>query len=195
MKNHPTAEKEEKEPKQRQVIKRLASYLRLHYAFRYNLLTERTECARLNMEAVDNSHHLIYTPINSRTLNGIALRAMESGVDCWDRDVKRFVESDHVQAYHPFDLYFSHLPEWDGCDRVTELARRVSDKEVWIRSFHRWMLAVTAQWTGFGNRGRRANSVAPLLVSTRQGLGKSTFCRLLLPPRTARLFHRKFRPD
>ena len=192
VKNHPTAEKEEKEPKQRQVIKRLASYLRLHYAFRYNLLTERTECARLNMEAVDNSHHLIYTPINSRTLNGIALRAMESGVDCWDRDVKRFVESDHVQAYHPFDLYFSHLPEWDGCDRVTELARRVSDKEVWIRSFHRWMLAVTAQWTGFGNRGRRANSVAPLLVSTQQGLGKSTFCRLLLPPELRDYFTESF---
>ena len=27
----------------------------------------------------------------------------------------------------------------------------------------------------------RANSVAPLLVSSRQGLGKSTFCRLLMP--------------
>ena len=29
----------------------------------------------------------------------------------------------------------------------------------------------------------RANSVAPLLVSSRQGLGKSTFCRLLMPDR------------
>ena len=158
-------EKEKKEPKQKRMMQRLSRYLKLHYAFRYNLLTERTECARLNAEKADEAHHLTYTPVDSRTLNGIALSAIENGVECWDRDVKRYVESDHVQAYHPFELYFKNLPEWDGKDRVTELARRVSDKDVWIRSFHRWMLAVTAQWTGSGNRDRRANSVAPAFPS------------------------------
>ena len=42
------------------------------------------------------------------------------------------------------------------------------------------MLAVAAQWMGMGDG--HANSVAPVLVSGRQGLGKSTFCRNLLPP-------------
>jgi predicted P-loop ATPase len=130
--------------------------------------------------------------VDSRTLNGIALDAIDSGVDCWDRDVKRYVESDHVQAYHPFDLYFKHLPAWDGTDRVTELAKRVSDSDLWTRAFHRWMLAVTAQWTGRGGEGRRANSVAPLLVSTAQGFGKSTFCRLLLPPQLRDYFTESF---
>ena len=60
-----------------------------------------------------------------------------------------------MQAYHPFDLYFHNLPDWDDKDRVDELAKRVSDKDVWIRSFHRWMLAVTAQWTGTGDRKNR----------------------------------------
>ena len=185
-------ENEKKEPKQKRMMQRLSRYLKLHYAFRYNLLTERTECARLNAEKADEAHHLTYTPVDSRTLNGIALSAIENGVECWDRDVKRYVESDHVQAYHPFELYFKNLPEWDGKDRVTELARRVSDKDVWIRSFHRWMLAVTAQWTGSGNRDRRANSVAPLLVSPTQGLGKSTFCRMLLPKELRDYFTESF---
>ena len=185
-------EKEKKEPKQKRMMQRLSRYLKLHYAFRYNLLTERTECARLNAEKADEAHHLTYAPVDSRTLNGIALSAIENGVECWDRDVKRYVESDHVQAYHPFELYFKNLPEWDGKDRVTELARRVSDKDVWIRSFHRWMLAVTAQWTGSGNRDRRANSVAPLLVSPTQGLGKSTFCRMLLPKELRDYFTESF---
>ena len=185
-------EKGEKEPKQKRMMQRLSRYLKLHYAFRYNLLTERTECARLNAEKADEAHHLTYTAVDSRTLNGIALRAMENGVDCWDRDIKRYVESDQVKAYHPFKLYFKDLPQWDGKDRVTELARRVSDKDVWIRSFHRWMLAVTAQWTGSGNRGRRANSVAPLLVSPTQGLGKSTFCRMLLPKELRDYFTESF---
>ena len=188
----PVAQQAEKEPKQQRMMQRLSRYLKLHYAFRYNLLTERTECARLNTEKADESHLLTYTPVDSRILNGIALSAIENGVECWDRDIKRYVESDHVQAYHPFELYFKNLPEWDGKDRVTELAKRVSDKDVWIRSFHRWMLAVTAQWTGSGNRGRRANSVAPLLVSTTQGLGKSTFCRMLLPQELRDYFTESF---
>ena len=188
----PVAQQAAKEPKQQRMMQRLSRYLKLHYAFRYNLLTERTECARLDMEKADEAHHLTYTPVDSRTLNGIALSAIENGVECWDRDIKRYVESDHVQAYHPFELYFRNLPEWDGKDRVKELARRVSDKDVWVRAFHRWMLAVTAQWTGSGNRGRRANSVAPLLVSTTQGLGKSTFCRMLLPQELRDYFTESF---
>ena len=103
----------EKPSRQQQMMQRLTRYLKLHYAFRYNLLTERTEYARINTDLTSDSHHLIYTPVDSRTLNGIALDAMNSGVDCWDRDVKRYVESDHVQAYHPFDLYFQNLPAWD----------------------------------------------------------------------------------
>ena len=186
------AKQTERESKQQRMMQRLSRYLKLHYAFRYNLLTERTECARLDTEKTGENHHFTYTPVDSRTLNGIALSAIESGVDCWDRDIKRYVESDHVQAYHPFELYFRNLPEWDGKDRVTELARRISDKDVWIRSFHRWMLAVTAQWTGSGNRGRRANSVAPLLVSPPQGVGKSTFCRMLLPKELRDYFTESF---
>ena len=188
----PVAQQAEKEPKQQRMMQRLSRYLKLHYAFRYNLLTERTECARLNTEKADESHLLTYTPVDSRILNGIALSAIENGVECWDRDIKRYVESDHVQAYHPFELYFNNLPEWDGKDRVKELARRVSDKDVWVRAFHRWMLAITAQWTGSGNRGRRANSVAPLLVSPTQGLGKSTFCRMLLPKELRDYFTESF---
>ena len=182
----------EKPSRQQQMMQRLTRYLKLHYAFRYNLLTERTECARINTDLTSDPHHLIYTPVDSRTLNGIALDAIDNGVDCWDRDIKRYVESDHVQAYHPFDLYFKQLPAWDGTDRVTELAKRVADSELWTRAFHRWMLAVTAQWTGRGGEGRRANSVAPLLVSTTQGLGKSTFCRLLLPPQLRDYFTESF---
>ena len=172
----PVAQQAEKEPKQQRMMQRL----------------ERTECARLDAGKANEAHHLTYTPVDNRILNGIALNAIESGVDCWDRDIKRYVESDHVQAYHPFELYFKNLPEWDGKDRVKELARRISDKDVWVRSFHRWMLAVTAQWTSPGNRSRRANSVAPLLVSPTQGLGKSTFCRMLLPKELRDYFTESF---
>ena len=172
---------EAKPSKQQRMMQSLVRYLKLNYAFRYNRLADRTECARLNPDAMDDGHHLIYTPVDTRTLNGIAISAIGEGIECWDRDVKRYIESENVPAYHPFALYFDRLPKWDGKDRVTELAKRVSDKPLWISGFHRWMLGNTAQWMNCGAESQRPNSVAPILISTKQGLGKSTFCRMLLP--------------
>ena len=57
----------------------------------------------------------------------------------------------------------------------------MSDSPLWIQAFHRWMLGLAAQWAGLSD-GLHAHSTAPLLVSDEQGLGKSTFCRALLPP-------------
>ena len=119
-------------------------------------------------------------PLTARDLNSLCLAAHEAGIPCWDRDVSRFVASDRLPDYHPFRDYFDRLPPWDGEDRLDALARRVSDSALWVSGFHRWMLAVAAQWMGMGNG--HANSMAPVLVSGRQGLGKSTFCRNLLPP-------------
>ena len=64
-----------------------------------------------------------------------------------------------------------------GTDRLTDLAQRVSTDDYWIRSFHRWMLAMVAQWMGLDNT--HANSVAPILVSRKQGKQKSTYVKLL----------------
>lgn len=161
---------------------RLGRFLMTHYAFRYNTLTEQTECAELTDDA-----HLIYVPADKRRKNGICLRAHDEGIRCWNRDVDRYLDSDRIEEYHPFHLYFDSLPKWDGKDRVTELAHRVDDGVVWTNAFHRWMLGMVAQWTGKGD-GRHANSVAPILISAKQGWDKSTFCRMLMPTELSRYF-------
>ena len=174
----PDSEPVEKPSRQLKSLQQLLGYLQLHYVFRYNRLTDRTECACL---AGEPAHELRYQPADNRILNSISLQAMQAGISCWDRDIKRYVESAEIPSFHPFTAYMERLPQWDGVDRVSALAQRVSDDDTWVKAFHRWMLATTAQWMDNGNKTQRANSVAPLLVSTRQGLGKSTFCRLLLP--------------
>jgi predicted P-loop ATPase len=125
--------------------------------------------------------------LNKRNLNGISCAALNNGIDCWDKDIKRYVESDNVKEYNPFTLYFDNLPKWDGKDRVTPLAGRVCEEKPWVNGFHRWMLAMTAVWMRFGD-GKAANSVVPILVSRKQGLGKSTFCRMLMPTELQRYF-------
>ena len=183
-----SSKEEVKKAKSSSLMQEVTAFLTSRYRFRFNVLTEETEVADVANNIPDT--HLRYTKVDERWMNTLSMEAIETGIDCWDRDIQRFVRSRRISEYHPFTAYFEQLPEWDGKDRVSTLARRVSDNPVWVNGFHRWMLGLSAQWMQFhpdtnnanrANSINRANSVAPLLVSSRQGLGKSTFCRLLMP--------------
>ena len=173
--------KERKEIKERDLLSKTKQltesvdlFLKSHYDFRYNVLTEETEFRLL--ERMNEG----FQPVNQRVLNTICLETHEAGIACWDRDLSRCIYSTRIAEYHPFRLYLDELPEWDGIDRVSALARRVSESPLWEKGFRIWMLGMTAQWMGV--MGDHANSVAPLLISTEQGYFKSTFCKSLLPP-------------
>ena len=58
--------------------------------------------------------------------------------------------------------------------------RRVTGDEFALTLLRRWMVAVVAQ--ALGRMGRYGNCLCPLLISERQGWGKSQFTKLLMPP-------------
>lgn len=155
------------------LTERVNSFLRSHYDFRYNRLTEETEFRPTG--AIGKG----FQPIGKRELNSLCMEAHAEGIACWDKDVSRYIYSTQIAEYHPFRLYMDELPVWDGIDRITPLALRVSDLPLWVSGFHTWMLGLAAQWSGM--TGLHANSVAPILVSAEQGMMKSTFCKSLMP--------------
>ena len=148
-------------------------YLTTHFELRYNVLTEQTEYRPIGGRLVD------FQPMDQRQVNTLCIEIRRDGVNCWDRDLMRYLNSAFVTEYHPFRLYLDELPEWDGTERLRDLAERVSASEYWVKAFHRWMLGMTAQWMGMEQI--HSNSVAPLLVSQQQGWQKSTFCKSLIP--------------
>jgi predicted P-loop ATPase len=153
-------------------------YLKSHYHLRYNVLTDVTEMGH----QVQNE--IIYQPITRRQMNSICLEMQVKGVGCWGKDVDRCIDSEYVESYHPIQQYIEELPAWDGIDRVTPLAQRVSHNEHWVNNFHVWMRGMMAQWMGLFNEGGHAtyaHTLAPILISPNQGCGKSTFCKSLLP--------------
>ena len=190
-------------------------FLQHHYEVRYNLLEhcaevrhrpdarfEETECAESDQE-----FHLL----NDVALNTIVLHLHECGIPCWDRDVTRILHSRLMPQYHPLDAYLQHLPAWDGTDRLTPLARRVSDHPLWLTAFGCWMRAMVRQWQGraalepeIGENGTDSpdsphgvlrspsNQLALILISHEQGLHKSTFCRMILPEALRPYFTDKF---
>ena len=164
------------------LLQRLEEYLFGRYEFRFNVLTEQAEYRKAGEG--------VFLQVDQRVLNTFCMEAREAGINCWDKDVSRVLLSCKVADFHPFRQYVSDLPEWDGIDRVSELAKRVSALPIWVNGFHRWMLGMTAQWMGFD--GQCANAVAPLLVSSAQGRCKSTFCSILLPEELRRFYIDKF---
>lgn len=169
----------------------MKNYLLSRYAFRYNHLREMTEWRRLPVAetsaaggdapaAASESADTEWRELNKWALNSIYGEVVDAGFDVAFADLKRMLSSNFCTSLRPFDDYLANLPRWDGRDRITSLAERVSDDPLWILVFHRWMLAMVAQWKGLDMQ--TANSMVPVLVSERQGLGKSTFWRSIVPP-------------
>lgn len=153
--------------------KRILRFLEKRYDFRYNRLTGVTEYRP------KGEIGKMFRPVDEREMNGLIVEARLEGIYCWNSQVPTWVLSNKVEAYHPFHLYMQELPQWDGTDRVTPLLKRVSDEEWWLRGARCWLRAMASQW--MGEVRTHANALMPVLMSHEQGLGKSTFCRLLLP--------------
>jgi len=160
-------------PYHTQQTKALLQFLDEYYMFRRNVLTGA-------VEFIDKQSGESWMPLRKYDQNTITLRALQSGIEAWDKDVKRFVESSFVKTYNPLKEYLEQLPQWDHYDRITSLAHRVPTKnKYWEHDFHLWFRAMVAQWLQVNPE--HGNTMTPLLIG-RQGDGKSTFCRLLLPP-------------
>ena len=174
--------KTEQNARKSSLLEDLEIYLFKVYDFRFNVLTEQTEYRKKG----ESVFHLV----DQRILNTLCMKVRKQGINCWDKDVSRLLLSEQIPDFHPFTEYADLLPEWDGVDRVSELARRVSDEALWISGFHRWMLGMVAQWMKL--EVQCANAVAPLLISTEQGRCKSTFCSIILPEELQRFYIDKF---
>ena len=161
------------EDKPVQSTKRLNDFLNKRFDFRFNRLTGVTEYREKEAVGVP------FRPIDEREMNGMIVDARMAGIPCWNSMVPTLVLSNKVESFNPFRLYVEELPEWDGVDRVAPLLKSVSNDEMWLKGGRCWLRAMTSQW--WGMERNHANSLMPILFSSEQGLGKSSFCRQLLP--------------
>ena len=155
------------------ITRRLLNYLERKYEMRFNTALGYTETRKAGSNEP-------FVPVDERMRNTIAIKARLDGIDAWDKDIRRYTESDFIKAFNPVDIFLKGLRgRWDGKNHIEALADCVpNDNTRWAEWFHTWFLAMVAQWMGLDNA--HGNSVAPLLIS-RQGYRKSTFCKRLLP--------------
>ena len=161
-------------PQPMNLLARMEEFLKRRYEFRKNEIIGEVEYRE------KHSFCFRFRPVTPEVLNGICLNAMEEGLDIWDKDVRRYIYSPRVPNYNPLEEFLYNLPGWDGKDRIRALADTVptSDPE-WRNRFYVWFVSMVAHWQKTDRL--YANSLVPVLVGG-QGISKSTFFRLLLPP-------------
>lgn len=156
------------------LVLQLDEFMRRRYYFRYNEMSGE-------VEYVDRSTlQFAYQPYTQKVRNSICLEAQQEGLNVWDKDIDRYVNSDRISRYHPIGDFLSNLPAWDRKAHIRALAARVPcSHSAWSDLFYRWFLSMVAHWMELDRE--HGNSTTPLLVGD-QGCGKSTFCLNLLPP-------------
>ena len=155
---------------------RLMDFLNSHYTFRYNTIMGYTEYK-------DNSYkYMDWIPVDDRVMKGMTMKARLSGINAWDIDLKRYVQSDMIKAFDPIcDYLWEQYDKWDGKDHIRKLARTVpTNNPYWEDWFYTWFLGMVHQWQ-VSNLAKYGNQAVPLLISA-QGWNKTTFCEQLLPP-------------
>lgn len=149
-------------------------FLTKRYRFRMNELTGSVEYTEINC------YMSRWLPFTERAQNTIISELLKAGIEIWDRDLKRYVNSTLVRSYDPIEEWISALPAWDGHDRITELTNTIkSDWDKWPKMFRTWLRSMVSQWSGIN---RKYGATMVLMLTGRQGTGKSTFMKRLLPP-------------
>ena len=165
---------------------RIRKIVDARWQLRYNELDN-------NIELREHEGAADFRPMTDRLHNTLVMTVQEQLPQCYRSWVDCYLYSEAVPAYNPLRRYLQDLPRWDGTDRVGRVASMVSDDPLWHLVFRRWMRAMVAGWMqAEGGRTAFVNHLAPVLISEQQGLGKSTFCRSLLPPALRAYYTDKF---
>ena len=150
-------------------------FLTANYDMRKNLMTGVAEYR------MKYSEDQTFKPLTEEVRNDMTIEAREQGLKSWDQDVNRFIDSTRIEQYDPVNTWLDKLPQWDGVDRIKDLAARVpTEQPHWEKYLKYWLVGMVAQWRE-SDKQLTGNALTPLLIG-RQGCGKTRFCKILLPP-------------
>ena len=152
-------------------------FLQENYLFRRNLLSGKVEYIKRG--EADRE----YRPLTKEAFNSIVIRAKREDIcegGSPKTDIDEYVHSEEVCAYNPIGNFLNGLPQWDGQNHVGNLLKRLpglsSEQTAFMST---WMRSMVAHWLQLDTL--HGNEVVPTLIG-KQGCGKTTFLRRLLPP-------------
>jgi predicted P-loop ATPase len=150
-----------------------------NYLLRRNVLSGKVEFVKKPADGESPT----FRPLTSYAVNSIILEAKRRDV-CEGKnpksDIMEYIYSDDVETFDPISDYLSHLPEWDGKNRVADLFNRIpSITSEQLSYLSNWLRSAVAHWLQMDTL--HGNECVPTLIGG-QGCGKTTYLNRLLPP-------------
>jgi hypothetical protein len=152
----------------------LEEFLRRRYIFRRNSVTG-------DLEYMEKYRYVLWwKTLTEEARNDMNNAAIMEGIKAWPKDLERVLISEHTETYDPVREWLNGLPQWDGHDRLGEMADRVKTQVTgWRENFKIWMRSMVSQWRA--GRDALYGAQMVLMLVGGQGTRKSTFMRLLMP--------------
>jgi hypothetical protein len=95
------------------------AFMNTFYEFRKNIISGKNEFR------YKDGYDYSFRPMEKEDRYTMTLKALKMGLESWDKDLDRYLDSTLIPTYDPINDYLDNLPKWDGKDRVSEFARRV----------------------------------------------------------------------
>lgn len=158
----------------RDLVRGMTEVLTRNYEFRQNSISHA-------LYFRERTSYGEWRRVEAADVNTLTLEVQEAGVGANSHHVQTYLNSRRIPQVNPIELLIHRVRgKWDGKDRIEALAQRIpTPLRQWPKWFHIWFLAMVRQWMVASPA--HSNEVVPLLIGP-QGVGKSTFCRRLLPP-------------
>ena len=155
-------------------ISRIQEYLKERdIRIRHNVITRKQE--------LFDAERACWVEMTDTADNSLYCRfCTETGMRMNINDLRAVMNSDFYPSFNPFQAYLLSLPPWDGVDYIEQLANSVHVKgcsqALHNRFFKKWFVAMLPTWL------EDVVNHEILTYIGRQGIYKSTFMRMLLPP-------------
>ena len=152
-------------------MKRVIDSLKDEYEFRRNKGNQKMEFRLLGEPK--------YRDLSETDFNSIRVKLSLKSIPCSKENFKTIIFSDQWEQYDPYLEFLNGLPEWDGHDYIADLSATVKtdDDRFWVWCLRKWLVA----FVGSLADEETINQTA-IIFCGRQGIGKSTWFRNILPP-------------
>lgn len=151
--------------------KRIIDKLKEQYEFRHNLGNKKMEFRKVGEEK--------YKDLTETDFNSIRVKLSLDGIPCSKENFKTIIFSDQWEQYDPYMEFLCSLPEWDGHDHIADLAATVKtdDSKYLEWCLKKWLVSLSGSLAD----EETVNQTA-IIFCGKQGIGKSTWFRKILPP-------------
>lgn len=170
-------------------VGQIEEYLLSQARFRQNTLSGECEIAYLE-SSTESDDRQKFAPLADRDVNSLWRNMNNQNIPVRVKDISTLLKSDFIPLFDPFGEFIHDLKPWDGTTdyigQLTDMVHIKGSHERFAEYFRKWFVGILP---AFFDQGVTNHEI--LVFVGEQGIYKTTWLNLLLPPSLQRYFYTK----